>query len=69
MLPEESRMLTDDILQQMYAVAHSLYPDIGVALSVTLAAGERLTLLQRLQDRRTGSSYRHQLPEICLPQY
>jgi hypothetical protein len=68
-LPEESRMLTDDILQQMYAVAHSLYPDIGVALSVTLAAGERLTLLQRLQDRRTGSSYRHRLPEVCLPQY
>jgi hypothetical protein len=61
-------MLTDPVLQRMYTLAHGLYPDIRVALSVTLAAGERLVLLRRLQDRRTGSS-RHRLPEVCLPQY
>jgi hypothetical protein len=61
-------MLADSVLQRMYALAHALYPDIGVALSVTLAARERLMLLQRLQARRTGF-YRHQLPEVCLPQY
>jgi hypothetical protein len=34
-----------------------------------MAAVERLVLLRRLQDRRTGSSYQHRLPEVCLPQY
>jgi hypothetical protein len=62
-------MLTDHVLQQMYALAHGLYPHTGGALSVTMTAVERLVLLRRLQDRRTGSSYRHRLPEACLPQY
>lgn len=32
--------LTDHVLQRMYALAHGLYPHMGVALSVTLAAGD-----------------------------
>jgi hypothetical protein len=51
-------MLADSVLQRMYALAHALYPDIGVAVSVTRAAGERLMRLQHFQARRTGT-YRH----------
>jgi hypothetical protein len=61
-------MLTDHDLRQMYELAHCLHPDQGIALAVTLAACERLTLLRRLQDRRTGR-YRLSLPEAGLPQY
>ena len=52
----------------MYKLTHCLHPDAGVALSVTLEACDRITLLRRIQDRRTGQ-YRHRLPEACLPQY
>lgn len=61
-------MLTDHDLQKMYDLAHCLHPDNGTALCVTLDASERLTLLQRLQDRRTGH-YRLRLPDLCLRQY
>jgi hypothetical protein len=61
-------MLADEVLQQLYDLARCLHPDNGVALAVTLEASERLTLLRRLQDRRTGR-YRLRLPEVCLPQY
>jgi hypothetical protein len=37
-------------------------------LAVTLEACERIALLRRLQDRRTGHD-RLRLPEACLPQY
>jgi hypothetical protein len=61
-------MLPDDVLQRMYDLAHCLHPDNGTALSVTLEACERLTLMRRMQDRRTGH-YKFRLPEVCLPQY
>ena len=61
-------MLADPDLQRMYELAYYLHPDNGIALSVTLDACERLTLLQRMQDRRTGH-YGLRLPEPCLPQY
>jgi hypothetical protein len=61
-------MLADSDLEQMYALAHCLHPDHGIALAVTLEAWERLALLRRLQDRRTGHD-RLRLPEACLPQY
>jgi hypothetical protein len=61
-------MLADEVLQRMYDLAHYLHPDTGVTVAVTLEACERLTLLRRLQDRRTGY-YRLRLPEVCLPQY
>jgi hypothetical protein len=52
----------------MYDLARSLHPDNGVALSVTLDACDRISLIRRVQDRRTGD-YRRRLPEACLPQY
>jgi hypothetical protein len=61
-------MLRDDVLERMYQLAYCLHPDNGIALSVTLEACERLALIRRLQDRRTGH-YRIRLPEACLPQY
>jgi hypothetical protein len=61
-------MLADHDLQQMYELAHYLHPDSGVALSVTLEACDRIMLLQRIEDRRTGH-YRRRLPEACLRQY
>jgi hypothetical protein len=61
-------MLADDVLQPMYDLACFLHPDPAVASAVTLAAGERLTLLQRLQARRPADAWRR-LPEACLPQY
>jgi hypothetical protein len=61
-------MLADHELQQMFELAHYLHPDSGVALPVTLEACDRIALLQRIQDRRTGQ-YRLRLPEGCLPQY
>jgi hypothetical protein len=61
-------MLADHDLQQMYELAHYLHPDSGVALPVTLEACDRIMLLQRIQDRRTGH-YRQRLPEACLRQY
>jgi hypothetical protein len=61
-------MLTDDALQKMYELARCLHPDNGVALSVTLEACERISLIRRIQHRRTGH-YRQRLPEVCLPQY
>jgi hypothetical protein len=61
-------MLADHDLQQMYELAHYLHPDSDVALPVTLDACERLALLQRIQDRRTGH-YRQRLPEACLLQF
>ena len=67
-VPGAAAMLAEHDLQQMYELAHFLHPDSGVALAITLAACERLTLLRRLQDRRTGR-YRLSLPEACLPQY
>jgi hypothetical protein len=67
-IPEEPAMLSDNILQRMYDLAHCLHPDNGIALAVTLDACERLALTRRLHDRRTGH-YRIRLPEACLPQY
>jgi hypothetical protein len=61
-------MLAEYDLQRMYELAHCLHPDSGIALSVTLGACERIALLRRMQDRRTGQ-YRRRLPEACLPQY
>jgi hypothetical protein len=61
-------MLPDTILQRMYDLARCLHPNDGIALAVTLEACERLALIRRLQDRRTGH-YRIRLPEACLPQY
>ena len=61
-------MLPDDLLQRMYELGLCLHDDQGTALAVTLEAYERLTLIRRLQERRTGH-YRLRLPEACLPQY
>jgi hypothetical protein len=61
-------MLRGDVLERMYQLAYCLHPDNGIAPSVTLEACERLALIRRLQDRRTGH-YRIRLPEACLPQY
>lgn len=52
----------------MYDLARCLHPDNGIALSVTLDACDRIALMRRMQDRRTGH-YRRRLPEACLPQY
>jgi hypothetical protein len=60
-------MPADKELHQMYDLAHALHPDNGVALSVTLDACERITLMRRMLDLRAGS-YRLRLPEACLPQ-
>src|SRR5919109_3433442 len=64
----DAAMLTDDVLQRMYDLAHCLHPDNGVALSVTLEACDRIAILRRMQDRR-GGHYKFRLPEACLPQY
>ena len=64
----DAAMLTDDVLQRMYDLAHCLHPDNGIALSVTLEACDRITFLRRTQDRR-GGHYKCRLPEVCLPQY
>jgi hypothetical protein len=61
-------MLGDNVLQRMYNFARSLHPNNGLALSVTLEACERLALIRKIHDRRTGH-YRRRLPETCLPQY
>jgi hypothetical protein len=61
-------MLTDYDLQRMYELADGLHPHPGIALAVTLEACERLTLVRRLHDRRTGR-YRLRLPEARLPHY
>ena len=61
-------MLAEDVLEKMSTLAHCLHPDNGIALAVTLEACERIPLLRRLQDRRTGH-YRLRVPEPCLPQY
>jgi hypothetical protein len=61
-------MLTDRDVHRMYDLSYCLHPADGLALSVTLEACERVTLLRRVQDRCTGHS-RPRLPESCLPQY
>jgi hypothetical protein len=61
-------MLRDDVLEKMYELAYCLHPDTGISLSVTLEACDRIALMRRIQDRRTGH-YRHRLSEACLPQY
>lgn len=61
-------MLTDHDLQRIYELAAGLHPHQGIALAMTLEACERLTLVRRLHDRRTGR-YRLRLPEACLPHY
>jgi hypothetical protein len=61
-------MLTGHVLEKMYTLAHCLHHDNGVALAVTLEACERIPLLRRPQDRRTGH-YRLRVPESSLPQY
>lgn len=61
-------MIGDNVLQQMYELACSLHSDTGVALSVTMEACERITLLRRLQERRSNH-YKFVLPAACLPQY
>jgi hypothetical protein len=66
--PRGAAMLADKDLQKMYDLARALHPDDGVALSVTLEACDRIALIRRIQDRRTGH-YRRRLPEACLPQY
>jgi hypothetical protein len=61
-------MLADDVLQPMYDLAFFLYSDPAVALTVTLDAADRLTLLRRLRESPTGRPWRR-LPEAWLPQY
>jgi len=61
-------MLADDTVEKMYALAHRLHPDGGIAVAVTLEACERIVQMRRLLSRRTGR-YRHRLPDACLPQY
>jgi hypothetical protein len=61
-------MLGDNVLDKIHQLAYCLHPDNKIALAVTLEACERLALIRRLQDRRTGH-YRLKLPEVCLPQY
>ena len=62
----DAAMLTDNDLQRMYDLSHCLHPDHGIALSVTLEACERVSLIRRIQARRVGY-YRRRLPEACLP--
>jgi hypothetical protein len=62
-------MLTDHDLERMYTVAQALHREPEVALTVTLAACERLELLRRLQDRRTAHQTTCRLPDAYLPQY
>jgi hypothetical protein len=64
----DAAMLTDNDLQRMYELSYCLHPDHGIALSVTLEACERISLIRRMQARRAGH-YRRRLPEPCLPQY
>jgi hypothetical protein len=64
----DAAMLTDNDLQRMYDRSHCLHPHHGIALSVTLEACERASLIRRVQARRAGF-YRRRLPEACLPQY
>jgi hypothetical protein len=64
----DAAMLTDNDLQRMYDLSHCLHPNHGIALSVTLEACERVSLIRRIQARRAGY-YRRRLPEACLPQY
>jgi hypothetical protein len=61
-------MFADHDLQRMYELAHFLHPDHESALAVTLEACERVALVRRIRDRRTGH-YRRRLPEAWLPQY
>jgi hypothetical protein len=61
-------MLADDELQQMYEVAFFLSADPAVALTVTLEAADRLTLLRRLWEPSTRPAW-PRLPEAWLPQY
>jgi hypothetical protein len=62
-------MLTDHDLERIYVVAQDLHRVPEVALAVTLNACERLELLRRLLDQRTGRHMTCRLPEACLPQY
>jgi hypothetical protein len=64
----DAAMLTDNDLQRMYDLSHCLHPNHGIALSVTLEACERVSLIRSIQARRVGY-YRRRLPEACLPQY
>jgi hypothetical protein len=53
--PQRARgaaMLTDNDLQRMYDLSHCLHSDHGTALSVTLEAYERISLIRRIQARR-----------------
>lgn len=62
----DAAMLTDNDLQRMDDLSHCLHPDHGIALSVTLEAYERVSLIRRIHARRAGY-YRRRLPEACLP--
>jgi len=62
----DAAMLTDNDLQRLYDLSHCLHPDHGIALSVTLEAYERVSLILRIHARR-AEYYRRRLPETCLP--
>jgi hypothetical protein len=61
-------LLADDVLHPMYDLASFLHPDPAAASAVTLAAGERLALLERLHVRSPGEAWLR-LPEAWRPQY
>jgi hypothetical protein len=60
-------MLADDVLESMYELASFLHFDPATANAVTVAAADRLVLLQRLQPSPNGRAWR--LPEAWWPQY
>ena len=61
-------MLADDVWESMYELAFFLHPNPATAGAVTVAAADRLVLLQRLRESPTGRAWRR-LPEAWLPQY
>jgi hypothetical protein len=60
-------MLADDIWESMSELSAFLHPDPATAGAVTVAAADRLVLLQRLRASPTGRAWR--LPEAWWPQY
>jgi hypothetical protein len=49
-------MPTDNDLERMYDLSHCLHSDRGTALSVTLKACERVSLIRRIQGDAQGTT-------------
>jgi hypothetical protein len=60
-------MLADDVWESMYELASFLHPDPATAGAVTVAAADRLVLLQHLRESPARRAWRP--PEAWCPQY